>query len=189
MPTHRDDEEDRILESYRQDDDAELMEILDEASRRRKENDAFKLHFPVPKDRTMRRLAISQLILLVVAPASCVTGGILVKMGRIEPPPFSKEVHYMSPYGEIALPFILVGILSTVVLFLVIPVIRSSVMTRRYGWRAMQDPIEAHRVAVREGMADVLIAKDRIGPNLEQQSLPPIGRRLRPIIARHRNID
>ena len=187
MPTHRDDEEERILESYRQDDDAELMEMLDEASRRRKTDDAFKLHFPVPKDRTMRRLAISQLILLVVAPASCVANAVLRDMSTIKSTQFGLHAHvdYSNPYAQVSLLFGTVAIISLIGLFIVTPIIYSSIMTRRYGWRAMQDPIEAHRVAVREGMADVLTADNRSDPDSQSAKRTLANRRVRPNNDRH----
>lgn len=186
MPTHRDDEEERILETYRQDDNAELTEMLDEAARRRKENDAFKLHFPVPKDRAMRRLAISQLILLVVAPVSCTANAILLDMSKIEPTPFGmkERYDYSSPYAQTSILFLVITILSIVLLFIVVPITYASIMTRRYGWRAMQDPIEAQRAAVREGMADVLTADNRADLDSQPANHAVANRRLRSVTAR-----
>lgn len=186
MPTHRDDdEEERILESYRRDDD-EVMELLDEASRRREGDDAFRLHFPVPKDRTMRRLAISQLILLVVAPVSCVGSYIVDRMDTAKPLSLGAKdrLDLTNPYDVTSTLLALITLLSLFLLFIIIPITYSSIMTRRYGWRAMQDPIEAQRVAVREGLADVLTAKSQ--PEAEQRiaSLATANPRLRPINTR-----
>ncbi len=186
MPTHRDDEEERILETYRRDDDEELMETLDEASRRRKEDDAFKLHFPVPRDRTMRRLAISQLILLIVAPVSCVALNIADTMNGNKLTAYGSKEHFdpTDPYDLASAIFLLIMVLSLIALFVVIPLARSSIMTRRYGWRAIQDPIEAHRVAVREGMADVLTANLLSNSARGTARLPTANSKLRPIDTR-----
>ena len=186
MPAHRDDEEERILESYRQDDDERLTQKPDEASRWRQEDDAFKLRFPVSKDRTMRRLAISQLILLVVLPISCTANAILLDMSKIEPTPFGmkERYDYSSPYAQTSILFLVITILSIVLLFIVVPITYASIMTRRYGWRAMQDPIEAQRAAVREGMADVLTADNRADLDSQPANRAVANRRLRSVIAR-----
>lgn len=183
----RDDEElERIFEDHHREDE-KLMDRLGEASRRRRrDEDTFKLHFPVANDRTMRRLAISQLILLILAPASCVGNAVLREMSTVKPTQFGMREHidFNSLYAQLSFVCGTIAVISLIALFIVVPIMHSSIMTRRYGWRAMQDPIEAQRVAVREGMADVLTAKNRsnIDPDLANHAL--VNRRTRPITAR-----
>ena len=58
-------------------------------------------------------------------------------------------------------------------------------LTRRYGWRAVSDPIEAQRVATREALYDVATGSTRAIPDTNDERLIVIPtRRLRPAAAR-----
>ena len=57
--------------------------------------------------------------------------------------------------------------------------------TRRYGWRAVSDPIEQQRIAMREALYDVATGSTRAIPDTDDERLIVIPtRRLRPAAAR-----
>ena len=56
---------------------------------------------------------------------------------------------------------------------------------RRYGWRAVKDPIEAQRVAMREALYDVATGSAQAMPDQDEDRLIVVPtRRLRPVGAR-----
>lgn len=66
-------------------------------------------------------------------------------------------------------------------------IIEARVQVRRYGWRAVKDPIEAQRVAMREALYDVATGSTRPNVELDRDGdrimVVPV-RRLRPVGAR-----
>lgn len=151
-------------------------------------DDEFKLRFPVAKDRTMRRIAIAQLII-----GSCIPISVIVMiLGFYLSTPYYPK---WDTYGEAdpSSPFYWMSALSVVILFMSIPslvvvnVVEGVVFTRRYGWRAVKDPIEAQRVAMREALYDVATGSTRADVELEHNGdrimVVPV-RRLRPVGAR-----
>lgn len=95
-------------------------------------------------------------------------------------------------YGEMdgSSPFFWLGALSGILFFLTIlalvitNVIDSIVQTRRYGWRAVSDPIEGQRIAMREALYDVATGSAQAMPNPDDDRLIVVpARRLRPVQA------
>jgi hypothetical protein len=129
-------------------------------------DDEFKLRFPVAKDRTLRRIGIIQLILVILIPVSFLLLGIAGNLSRRHDP------RWPDIYGDVDInsPFYIAGFIPAVVLFLSIlaliftSIIKSIVFTRRYGWRAVSDPIEAQRIAMREALYMLLWAAHRPCP-------------------------
>lgn len=150
-------------------------------------DDEFKLRFPAAKDRTLRRISIIRIILVVFIPVSFVIAGIAFHRSRPHDP------RWPDNYGEMDLtsPFYSVGLLAALILFLAIlslivtNIIESTVLTRRYGWRAMSDPIEAQRIAMREALYDVATGSAQAMPDDDDDRIIVVpARRLRPIRAR-----
>ena len=150
-------------------------------------DDEFKLRFPVAKDRTLRRIAIVRISLVAFLPVSFFAGGFSFQMSRAHDP------RWPDHYGEMDgnSPFFWIGALFAVLLLLAIlalivtNVIAGIVQTRRYGWRAMSDPIEAQRIAMREAMYDVATGSAQAMPDQDEDRLSVVpARRLRPISAR-----
>lgn len=151
-------------------------------------DDEFKLRFPVAKDRTLRRIAIAKIILTVFLPVSFFVGGYFFNLSRYDDrwPDYYNEVNP----SKISYWF---GAISGVLFLLAIPAliivnfIEGTVFTRRYGWRAVKDPIEAQRVAMREALCDVATDSTRAEVELERDGdrimMVPV-RRLRPRGAR-----
>ena len=152
-------------------------------------DDEFKLRFPVAKDRTLRRIGTIQLILVILMPLSFLLLGLAGNLSRRHDP------RWPDIYGDVDInsPFYIAGFIPAVVLFLSIlaiisaSIVKSIIFTRRYGWRAVKDPIEAHRVAMREALYDVATGSTRPDVELEQNGdrlmVVPV-RRLRPVGAR-----
>ena len=154
-------------------------------------DDEFKLRFSVAKDRMLLRISVIRIIIVISIPVSFVIAGIAFHLSRPHDP------RWPDNYGEMDLtsPFYSVGLLAALILFLAIlslivtNIIESTVLTRRYGWRAMSDPIEAQRIAMREALYDVTTGSTRadVEPEREGQGnrimIVPV-RRLRPIGAR-----
>ena len=147
-------------------------------------DDEFKLRFPVAKDRTLRRIAIAQMIIVFGTFSS-----VIVFL-------FSSAVGYYISDGRPAAPdnvAILVCAMAVIVFALSFPaawivaIIEARVQVRRYGWRAVKDPIEAQRVAMREALYDVATGSTRPDVELEHNGdrimVVPV-RRLRPVGAR-----
>ena len=69
----------------------------------------------------------------------------------------------------------------------IVAIIEARVQVRRYGWRAVKDPIEAQRVAMREALYDVATGSTRAEVEPERDGdrimIVPV-RRLRPVGAR-----
>ena len=64
-------------------------------------------------------------------------------------------------------------------------IVESIVLTRRYGWRAVSDPIEAQRIAMREALYDVATGSTQASPDIDGDRLIVVPtRRLRPFGAR-----
>ena len=64
-------------------------------------------------------------------------------------------------------------------------IIEGIVFTRRYGWRAVSDPIEAQRIAMREALYDVATGSAQAMPDHDDDRLIVVPtRRLRPFGAR-----
>jgi hypothetical protein len=64
-------------------------------------------------------------------------------------------------------------------------IVESIVLTRRYGWRAVSDPIEAQRVAVREALYDVATGSTQAMPDNDGDRIIVVPtRRLCPLGAR-----
>ena len=148
-------------------------------------DDKFKLRFPVAKDRTLRRIAIAQMIIVFGTFSS-----VIVFL-------FSSAVGYYISDGRPAAPdnvAILVCAMAVIVFALSFPaawivaIIEARVQVRRYGWRAVKDPIEAQRVAMREALYDVATGNTHPDVELDRSNgdrimVVPV-RRLRPVGAR-----
>ena len=147
-------------------------------------DDEFKLRFPVAKDRTLRRIAVAQIIIVFGALSS-----VIIFL-------LSSAVGYYINEGRPAAPdniAILVCAMAAIVFILSFPaawivaIIEARVQVRRYGWRAVKDPIEAQRVAMREALYDVATGSTRPDVELDRDGdrimVVPI-RRLRPVGAR-----
>ena len=147
-------------------------------------DDEFKLRFPVAKDRTLRRIAIAQVIIAVV-----VLSSVIIFL-------FSSAVgFYISGDGRDAFPDMAAAVcaLAGIAFALsfsaswIVAIIEARVQVRRYGWRAVKDPIEAQRVAMREALYDVATGSTRPDVELDRDGdrimVVPI-RRLRPVGAR-----
>ena len=147
-------------------------------------DDKFKLRFPVAKDRTLRRIAIAQMIIAIV-----VLSSVIIFL-------FSSTVgFYISGDGRDAFPDMAAAVcaLAGIAFALsfsaswIVAIIEARVQVRRYGWRAVKDPIEAQRVAMREALYDVATGSTR--PDVEPERngdrimAVPV-RRLRPVGAR-----
>lgn len=152
-------------------------------------DDEFKLRFPVAKDRTLRRIAIVQIIIILLIPISLV----LIAIGAYLSHPYDPRWGTNYDYIDVKSPFYVVGLSGAILAMLIIPslvvvnFIEGFVLTRRYGWRAMKDPIEAQRVAMREALYDVATGSTRAEVELEHNGdrimVVPV-RRLRPVGAR-----
>lgn len=146
-------------------------------------DEPFQLRFPVAQDRTLRRISIIQMIIYFVCVGSFLTFWI---SGFFISPP--------SPGGtawRIKTAADLIGILAGFFFLLSFPaawitmMVEGAVRTRRYGWRAVSDPIEAQRVATREALYDVATGSTRAMPETNGERLIVIpARRLRPAISR-----
>ena len=147
-------------------------------------DDAFKLRFPVAKDRTLRRIAIAQMIIALIALSSVViffissAVGYYISDGRRDAPDNMATVVCVIAGIAFALSFPASWIVA---------IIEARVQVRRYGWRAVKDPIEAQRVAMREALYDVATGSTHPDVELEHNGdrimVVPV-RRLRPVGAR-----
>jgi len=148
------------------------------------DDDEFKLRFPVAKDRTLCRIAIAQLSIYLAAISSV---AIFLLCGFVG--------YYISG-GDRNAPSnwtVAVGMIAAIVFALSFPaawivaIIEARVQVRRYGWRAVKDPIEAQRVAMREALYDVATGSTRPDVELDRDGdrlmIVPV-RRLRPVGAR-----
>jgi hypothetical protein len=152
-------------------------------------DDEFKLRFPVAKDRTLRRIAIAQMSIILLIPLSLV----LIAIGAYLSHPYDPRWGTSYNYIDVKSPFYVVGLAGVILAILTIPslvvvnLIEGFVLTRRYGWRAMKDPIEAQRVATREALYDVATGSTRAEVEPERDGdrimVVPV-RRLRPVGAR-----
>ena len=148
-------------------------------------DDEFKLRFPVAKDRTIRRISTIQMAIGLVLLLSLLTIFVSCNASMyIEDGVYKDDVFN-------AADFIMIGSLGILILTLpaswIVNLIESVVFTRRYGWRAMKDPIEAQRVAMREALYDVATGSARAEVEPERGGdrimVVPV-RRLRPAGAR-----
>ena len=145
-------------------------------------DDEFRLRFPVAKDRTLRRIAIIQMTIgivflfsLLTLFASCSTS-VYIESGVYK--------HGVYNVADIVM------LLSLAILILTLPaswitnIIEGIIFTRRYGWRAVKDPIEAQRIAMREALYDVATGNAQAMPTQEDDRLIVVpARRLRPVQA------
>ena len=142
-------------------------------------DDEFKLRFPVAKDRTLRRIAVAQMIIALASLSSIAI--------------FFIAGYFASPGAEINNVVDIIFMLSPIIFFLMFPIfwivaiIEARVQVRRYGWRAVKDPIEAQRVAMREALYDVATGSTcpdvELDRNGDRIMVVPV-RRLRPVGAR-----
>ncbi len=145
-------------------------------------DDEFKLRFPVAKDRTLRRIAIAQLSISLAAISPVAIFIISAFIG-----------YYISG-GDRNAPFnwtVAVGMIAAFVFALSFPaawivaIIEARVQVRRYGWRAVSDPIEAQRIAMREALYDVATGSAQAMPDHDGDRIIVVPtRRLRPVGAR-----
>jgi len=146
-------------------------------------DDEFKLRFPVAKDRTLRRIAIIQMTIgilflfsLLSFFASCSTS-MYIENGVYK--------HGVYNIADVIMLLSLVVLISTIPAGWIVNVIEGIVFTRRYGWRAVKDPIEAQRIAMREALYDVATGSAQAMPDHDDDRLIVVPtRRLRPVGAR-----
>lgn len=145
-------------------------------------DDEFKLRFPVARDQTLRRIAIIQMTIGIVFILSLLSfftscsASMYINNGNV-----GRIINYAD----------VVMMLSIVVLIFALPaiclvgLINGIVHTHRYGWRAVQDPIEAQRIAVREALYDVATGSAQAMPEHDNDRLiVEPARQLRPVRAR-----
>ena len=147
-------------------------------------DDELKLRFPVAKDRTLRRIAVTQLSIYVVAVLSvavfttCGFVGYYISSGDVNAPS-----NWTVAVAAIAAIFFALSFPAA----WIVAIIEARVQVRRYGWRAVSDPIEAQRVAMREALYDVATGSTRADVEPERNGdrimMVPV-RRLRPVGAR-----
>ena len=147
-------------------------------------DDEFKLRFPVAKDRTLRRIAIAQLFIYVMALSSVAifitssATGYYISGGR-------RDVSNSTTAAICGISGIVFALSFPAAW--IVAIIEARVQVRRYGWRAVKDPIEAQRVAMREALYDVATGSTRPDVELDRDGdrimVVPI-RRLRPVGAR-----
>ena len=109
--------------------------------------------------------------------------GILFQMSKPYYPQWDKygETNPSSPYYWLAVISLLMLALTVPALF-IIGVIEGTVLTRRYGWRAVSDPIERQRIAMREALYDVATGSTRAEPEHDGERIIIMPtRRLRPV--------
>ena len=145
-------------------------------------DDEFKLRFPVAKDRTLRRIAIVQLIIYIVCLSSVVAFwtaaaySFYITGGDRDSPDENAIV-----VGAIAAIFFALSFPAS----WIVGIIESRVLIRRYGWRAVSDPIEAQRIAMREALYDVATGSTQAMPDHDGDRIIVVPtRRLRPVGAR-----
>ena len=147
-------------------------------------DDAFKLRFPVAKDRTLRRIAIAQMIIALIALSSVVIFFISSAVGY-----YISDGRRGAPDNMATVVCVIAGIAFALSFpaSWIVAIIEARVQVRRYGWRAVKDPIEAQRVAMREALYDVATGSTRPDVELDRDGdrimVVPI-RRLRPVGAR-----
>ncbi|MGE3738224.1 MAG: hypothetical protein AB7I59_01800 [Geminicoccaceae bacterium] len=147
-------------------------------------DDEFKLRFPVAKDRTLRRIAIAQLSIYLMALSS-----VAIFL-------LSATIDYYISGGQRDAPASMATVVCAIagIVFAfsfpaawIVAIIEARVQVRRYGWRAVSDPIEAQRVAMREALYDVATGSTRPDVDLDRDGdrimVVPV-RRLRPVGAR-----
>jgi uncharacterized membrane protein YhaH (DUF805 family) len=154
---------------------------------RRPPDEPFKLSFPVAEDRTLRRISIIQVILTISIPVLFVGAGLSFQASRGHDP------RWPAHYGEMNLtsPFYAIGLVAALLLFvavaalIILGIIEGTVLTRRYGWRAVSDPIERQRIATREAQYDVATGSTQAKPDNDGDRIIIMPtRRLRPVSAR-----
>ncbi|MFZ1429738.1 MAG: hypothetical protein WAS21_23590 [Geminicoccaceae bacterium] len=145
-------------------------------------DDGFKLRFPVAKDRTLRRIAIVQILIRT----SCISSIILFCISSffINDHPNGTRVTIKNAADAISIFSALVFAFSFPAAWIV-GIIESRVFIRRYGWRAVSDPIEAQRIAMREALYDVATGSTQAMPDNNGDRIIVVPtRRLRPVGAR-----
>ena len=149
--------------------------------------DEFKLRFQAGKDSTLRRISIAKIIFSISIPVLFIMAGTVGHWSRqhdLRWPNIYGEFDSSSPYYIIGLLLLLVFLLSIISL-IISNIIESKVFIRRYGWRAVSDPIEAQRIAMREALYDVAMGSAQAMPDHDDDRLIVVPtRRLRPVQAR-----
>jgi hypothetical protein len=115
----------------------------------RARDDEFQLRFPVARDRTLRRIGLTRMT-LGISLMACLIIALVVSSNT------SMSTGLNSVYDFVIVAMV-ACLAAIVVVFIIVEVYVGLVFTRRYGWRAVSDPIEAHRVASREALHDVAI--------------------------------
>jgi len=151
-------------------------------------NDEFKLRFPVAKDHTLRRIAVAQLSIYLIALLSFAIFFLSAFFAQ-----GVSEFKHSTIDAQVKNTWDVAAIISAILFVLSFPaswivaIIQARVQMRRYGWRAVRDPIEAQRVAMREALYDVAAGSTRAGVEPEYDGarimVVPV-RRLRPVGAR-----
>ena len=109
-------------------------------------DDKFKLRFPVAKDRTLRRIAIAQLSIYMTALLSVAIFFLSAFLAQ-----GINEFKHSTTNAEVKNIWDVAAVISAILFVLSFPaswivaIIEARVQMRRYGWRAMKDPIEAQR--------------------------------------------
>ena len=145
-------------------------------------DDEFKLRLPVAKDLALRRIAIAQLIIYMVSLSSvalflsaaiynaCITGA---------------DRNHSDENAIIASVIAAFFFALSFPASWIVSIIEARVLIRRYGWRAVSDPIEAQRIAMREALYDVATGSAQVMPDQDEDRIIVVpARRLRPIGAR-----
>ena len=146
-------------------------------------DDEFRLRFPVAKDRTLRRISVIQTVIIVTLFVSLF---IVLVLGNVDLylNGGDRKADVNSLIGNIGLTFCFIFILMFPAAW-IMSIVESIVLTRRYGWRAVSDPIEAHRIAMREALYDVATGSAQAMPEHDDDRLIIVpARRLRPVGAR-----
>ncbi|MFZ1428056.1 MAG: hypothetical protein WAS21_14930 [Geminicoccaceae bacterium] len=150
-------------------------------------DDEFKLRFPVVKDRTLRRIAIVQLSIYVSAISSVaviIVSSFFIDGLKENPGGTLRGINNAADAIAILAILIFIGAFPA---SWIVAIIEARVQVRRYGWRAVKDPIEVQRVAMREALYDVATgsARSEVEPERKDDRIMIVPvRRLRPVGAR-----
>lgn len=145
-------------------------------------DEPFQLSFQVAQDRTLRRLGLVRLGFGITFVVSLVVLSVLYSFSNENPNGLPST---LSPKEQIFFFFTMAMLVATIPGFWLTNVYESIIMTRRYGWRAVSDPIEAQRVATREALYDVATGSTRAVPQDDGEHLTVIPtKRLRPAAVR-----
>ena len=130
----------------------------------RARDDEFQLRLPVARDRTLRRIGLFRLTLVFTLIGSVFT--LLVLFSLTEESLDGRRTE-LGKIGDVFFAGALFTFLISLLLFWLTGIYESTVLTRRYGWRAVSDSVEAQRIATREALYDVTSAGTLVVPNGE----------------------